>query len=76
MRYWRESLYPNSNDYAMSHTATLFLLGADQRIVARIAHSARAGTLADAIVRAVKRAAPRRLAGGTTGLSVSVARRV
>jgi protein SCO1/2 len=69
VQYWRESLYPNSKDYAMSHTATLFLLGPNQQVVARIPHSDQAGMLADAIVRAVRRAGSVRHGSGSAARS-------
>jgi protein SCO1/2 len=55
VRYWREALYPDSTDYVMSHTATLFLLDQHQHVLARIPHDDRADVLAGRIVREVKR---------------------
>jgi protein SCO1/2 len=55
VRYWRESLYPDSTDYVMSHTSTLFLLDPRHRVLARIPHEDRPDLLARAIVRAVRK---------------------
>jgi protein SCO1/2 len=38
VRYWREALSETSKEYWMSHTATVFLLDGDERVLARIDH--------------------------------------
>ncbi len=55
VRYWRESLYPDSTEYSMNHTSTVFVLGAGQRVLARIPHVDQADRLARAIVNAIRR---------------------
>jgi protein SCO1 len=55
VRYWRETLYPDSPDYSMNHTSTLFVLSPEQKILARIPHIDQADRLAGAIVAAIRR---------------------
>ncbi len=55
VRYWRESLYPDSPDYSMNHTSTVFVLGSGQRVLAKIPHADQADRLARAIVNAIRR---------------------
>jgi protein SCO1/2 len=56
VRYWRESLSEDSKEYWMSHTATLFLLTRDGRVVARIDHVDNPRNLSKAIESAVNMA--------------------
>ncbi len=58
VRYWREALYPDSSDYSMSHTATLFVLSRDGRLLARIDHADQADVLASRIAAAIRRVEP------------------
>jgi protein SCO1/2 len=52
--YWREPTGPGPGDYGMSHTATLFLIRRDGRIVARVPHNIDPKALAQSILRAVR----------------------
>jgi protein SCO1/2 len=61
VHYWRESLTPGSKDYWMSHTATLFLIGRDRHVVARVDHVDDPAKLSLAITHAVYMALAERL---------------
>ena len=54
VQYWREGGSPETKDYAMSHTSTLFLLRRDGSIAARIENADDADTLARFILKAVR----------------------
>ncbi|HTY49469.1 MAG TPA: SCO family protein [Steroidobacteraceae bacterium] len=56
VRYWREATGPGPDDYGVDHTATLFLISRDGRILARIHHNPDPGVLSQAILNAVRAA--------------------
>jgi cytochrome oxidase Cu insertion factor (SCO1/SenC/PrrC family) len=56
VRYWREVLSVDAKDYSMSHTATLFLLTRNDRVLAKIEHTDNPTALSQAIVNAVRTA--------------------
>ena len=55
VRFWREALTPDATDYWMSHTSKMFLIAADNRVLATIEHVDEPNKLALAIVAAVQR---------------------
>ena len=66
VRYWREALSDDAKDYAMSHTATLFLLAHNEQVLDKIEHVANPAALTKAIVKAVQSAAAKSIARGSS----------